>query len=219
MGSRGFDPSLYEKPLAAQRSTGHKRVRIPEGDLGDVDRVKSVDVLARIDCFDDGAFVDVRRRWGLNKDAMDRWVSVELFDECKQFSLRGGCRQLKLFRVHPKLLAHAVLGADVRAGGGILSDQDHRESGDVALCLEHFHGCERLGLDLLGDGLAVNERHRCWAVWGGSGTETRRQRAEFRWGTVRGSGTLGVPCVTQGERPVRAPPAQAVGTAWVCLPW
>ena len=70
-------PRLEEKPLAAQGRAGDKSIRIAEGHLGDVDRVEPVDVLARVNCLDNGALVDVRRRRGLHEDAVNRGVRVE----------------------------------------------------------------------------------------------------------------------------------------------
>ena len=75
-----FDAALDEQALAAERCAGDERVGIAHRDLGDVHGVKAVHVLARVECFDDGAFVNVLRRRRLHEDAVNSRVGVEAVD-------------------------------------------------------------------------------------------------------------------------------------------
>ena len=72
-----FDPDFLEKAHAAQRRARNESCGVIHRELGHIYGMKAVDIFSRIDCFDDGLLVDVRRRRGLDEDAVYQRVRVE----------------------------------------------------------------------------------------------------------------------------------------------
>ncbi len=58
--------------------------------------MKSVNVLARVECAHDLCFVDVVGGRGLNQDPMNAGVAIDLFDATEKLRLCDLRRQLKL---------------------------------------------------------------------------------------------------------------------------
>jgi hypothetical protein len=77
--------------------------------------------------------IHVLREGHLDEDAVDAWVSVQLVDDRHQLGF-GRCRgQPYGLAVHPERLAGLFLGADIDRAGGIVADEDDRQSrGDAA---------------------------------------------------------------------------------------
>ena len=90
---------------------------------------------------------------------MDGRIGIELRDQIEQFFLRGGGWEFDFPRVHPEGRACLVLVTHIGLGGGILSDEDHGESGGDATGLQGLDA--RLGFEFHfgGDRLSVNELH------------------------------------------------------------
>jgi hypothetical protein len=76
-------------------------------------------------------------RGGLDEDAVDGGVGVEIGDDGEEIVLRGGCGEGDVAREEAEIAAGADLGADVGLGGGVIADDDDGEAGDDALS---FHG-------------------------------------------------------------------------------
>ncbi len=90
----------------------------------DVVRVETVNVLGRVDLFDDGGGEDLIGQGQLHQDAVDLRIAVELVDEGKQGDFRGGMRQIVGHRADADLLAGLALVAHVDLGGGVVADLD-----------------------------------------------------------------------------------------------
>ena len=153
-------PASIKQPLAAQRRAGHEAARVAHGQLADVDRVEPVHVLGRVDGEHDRRFVDVLGRRRLHEDAVDRRVVVEPGDHVEQLGLGRLGGQFELDRVHPDLLAHAVLRADVGTRRWVVADEHHRQARGMATGLEGFDLRAALGQHGFRDGRAVNDAGR-----------------------------------------------------------
>ncbi len=89
-GSGGFDAVFDEEPLAAEGCAGDEGGGVFEGETGDILRVEAVDVFVWADGADDGGLVNVGWRGGLDEDAVDGGVGVEVGDDGEEIVLRGG---------------------------------------------------------------------------------------------------------------------------------
>ena len=105
---------------------------------------------------DDGLLVDVLGWRRLDEDAVDGRIVVELSDHGEKFRLGGFRREFQLDRVHTDLLAHAVLGANVGAGGWIVAHEHHRQTGRETTGFQLRDLGGTFGKDGVGDGDAVN---------------------------------------------------------------
>ena len=159
VGAGGFDARFHEEALASEGGAGDETGGVAEGELGDVDRMKPVDVLGGIDGFDDSLFVDVRRGRGLDEDAVDGRVVVEFANEVEQLLLGSGGGEFELQRVHSEVVGHFVLGTYVGLGSGVGADEDHGEAWGDAHGFEGVYGGAGFGVGFCGDGFSVDELH------------------------------------------------------------
>lgn len=159
MRAAGLDAAFGEKPLTPKRGAWDKAVGVAEGQLCDIERVESINVFSRIDGCDDGALVDVRGWGGLDEDAVDSGIVIELMHEVDQRFLTGGRGQLVLHRMHAEFLAHPIFGADIRLRRGILADQHHGQTWGNPFFLKLGDGSQRLLVDLFRNGFSVDEVH------------------------------------------------------------
>ena len=157
MGTCGFDTGVDEEPLAAEGGAGDEAGGVFEGEFCDVDGVEAVDVFGGVDGADDLGFVDVLGRGALDEDAVDGGVGVELFDEGDQFCLRRGGGEFVFDAVQAEVLALFVLGADIGAGGGVVTDEDDSEAGGDATGFEGGDFRFAFSEDFFGDGGSGDE--------------------------------------------------------------
>jgi hypothetical protein len=101
--------------------------RLVEVELARARRVEAVDVLARRDCPQDAALVDLVGKRQLNEDPVDRVVGVQLADQGEQIRLRRVRRQLVVVGGDPGLARGLVLPADVNVRRGVVSDEHRGE--------------------------------------------------------------------------------------------
>jgi hypothetical protein len=149
--------------------------------------VEAVDVLRRIEPADCGLLVEVVRQRGLDEDAVDAVIRVQLRDEPLQLLLRGLCRQPVVDRPDADLLRRVVLAAHVDVRSRVVSDEDRREA-DVA---EPAHFPADLSAKPLRQSLSVHEscchggevNLRPWSFAAGRGrtTRPRSRRGRRRW--------------------------------------
>ncbi len=154
-----LDAGLDEESLAAKRGAGDEAAGVAHGELGDIDGVEAIDVLAGIDGGDDGSLIDMIGRWGLDEDAVDGGVCIELANKPDELLLLRLGGHLVFHRVKAEFQAFACLRADVCAGGGVIADEDDGEAGGDALGLERLHGRLGLGVDFFGNGFSVYQGH------------------------------------------------------------
>ena len=162
VGACGFDAGVDEESLAAEGGAGDEAGGVFEREFGDVDGVEAVDVFGGVDGADDFGFVDVLGRGALDEDAVDGGVGVELFDEGDQFGLGGGGGEFVFDAVEAEVLALFVLGADVGAGGGVVTDEDDGEAGGDATGFEGGDFGAAFGEDFFGDGGSGDEGGHGW---------------------------------------------------------
>ena len=70
------DPRFAEQAQTTQRGARNKTSVVVERELCDIERLKSVHILARIERANDGRLVDLRRRRRLNKNAVNRFIAI-----------------------------------------------------------------------------------------------------------------------------------------------
>ena len=124
-----FEPDFLEKTDAAQRRARNESCGVIHRELGHVNGMKAVDILLRIDGFDDGLLVDVAGRRGLDEDAMNERVRVEFTHQRDEPFLRRVGGKLMFDGVQAKLGGLLVLGAHIRPRCRIFADEDHCEPG------------------------------------------------------------------------------------------
>src|ERR1017187_6083561 len=94
---------------------------------------------------------------------MDLTLEVQIVEDGEQFAYTRGCRKIDALGVQSEAGAHLVLHRNVRGAGGILADKDNGKTWSQAMLLLQARDLsDSLGIDLLGDDLAVDEfpRHR-----------------------------------------------------------
>ena len=91
------DLAFEKQTLHTQRCARHKSARVLEHELGDVFRVKSVHVLARVERAHDRCFVNVLGRRRLNQDTVNVGIAIEFVDAPKKLCLCDRSRQLQLY--------------------------------------------------------------------------------------------------------------------------
>ena len=122
-------PATSSRLHAAGRRARHETAGVFEHELGDVFRVESIDVLARIDGADHGLLVDVFRRRTLDEDAVDGGIGIQITHDLQEFFLGGLGGQLDLAREKAKLGAGAGLRADIDLGRGVRADEHDGKAG------------------------------------------------------------------------------------------
>ncbi len=116
-------------------SAGDARPQAP-----DIDRVKPVDILLRVDRQDDPMHVDLRRQRQLHEDAVDPFVGVEPGYFGDQGGLAGVARQPPLERAETGGGAGGGFGADIGVAGRVIADQDRGEAGHKIMCCAQLDG-------------------------------------------------------------------------------
>src|ERR1017187_2652802 len=94
---------------------------------------------------------------------MDLTFRVQVVNDGEQLAFTCGRRKIDALRVQPELGAHLVLTRNVRDTGGVFTNKDNGQTGSQSMLLLQARDLsDGLGVDLLGDGLAVDEfpRHR-----------------------------------------------------------
>src|ERR671919_588094 len=98
--------------------------------------MKTVDVLLRIDPFDDRLLRDVARKRQLHEDPVDGRIVIESIDVGEQLTLADARRQVDGDRAHADRLGGAALVAYVEGGSSMFADLHDGEPGR-GLALRH----------------------------------------------------------------------------------
>jgi hypothetical protein len=145
---------------AGLRRAGRER-RQTDRDAADIEGMKPVDVLVRIDRRDHHVRTDLRRQRKLNQNAVYLAIAVEPFEQRQQLGLARRCRQPMVGRPHAGFGGHLLLGADIDLARGIVADQHHREAGNDAMAVgEATDSLHHARAQFGRDGLAV-DHGRC----------------------------------------------------------
>src|ERR1700704_4736403 len=78
VGAGDVDLAFAEQPLNPKRSTRDESVRRGGREFRDVQRMKTIDVFARIERAHDHYFIDLLRRRRLHKDPVNDWIAIQL---------------------------------------------------------------------------------------------------------------------------------------------
>ena len=132
----GIKPAIIvddavQKHHAAERRAGDEAARAGR-QSSDIDRVKAIDILARIDAVEHFAGIDLRGQGQLHQNAMHRVIGVEPVDQRQQFVFRRFCGHAVLNRADTDLAALRDLAADVDFAGGVVAHKHHGEAGRLA---------------------------------------------------------------------------------------
>ena len=155
----GLDASLLKQPDAPKRRAGHKTRWIFHRKLGDIHRMEPIHILARIDRQNDLRLVDLRRRRGLDKNAVNSRIRIEFGNEGQKRRLTCVGGKLVFHGMQAKLGSFAILRAHIGAGCGIIAYKHHgkswpdtalRQGRNARLCFFHH---------LCGDRRSINPLH------------------------------------------------------------
>src|SRR5882672_2364954 len=125
--------------------------------MSDVDGMEAVRVLMGVYRLEDQARIDVRRQRHLYQNPVDILAAVERFDGGEELGRRDRFRRRQLFAEDTEFGAGFDFVADVDFGGGVVTDQDDRESGRTRELLDTR---SQLGQDLRSHyGAVQNLRH------------------------------------------------------------
>ena len=72
------DLAFDEQPLNPKRSTWDESVRRGGREFRDIQRMKTIDIFARIECAHDCRFINLFRRRRLHKNAVNGWIAIQL---------------------------------------------------------------------------------------------------------------------------------------------
>ena len=138
---------------AGQR--GIQRLRNVQHELAEVGRVQAVSVLLGGDALQHAVGVQVLGQGQLHNVAGARRVVVQLVDLCVELFLSDVTGQVHTDGVNTDLCAVAVLSTHVRAGCGVVTDQDGTQAGSNTLSLERLDALLQLFLDGCGGCVTV----------------------------------------------------------------
>src|SRR5262245_34437562 len=126
--------------------------------------MEPVNVLPRIDAFENRVFVDVFRKRKLNENAVDRIVFIQFANFLKQLLRRDGAWHRELTALDPKLFASLRLHVYVCGRRRIVADENNGEAGMNTLLFEPFNFRRDFALDVLSDFRSVNKSssHNAW---------------------------------------------------------
>ena len=111
----------------AERRAGHERGQAG-GEPPDIHRMKSIDILARIDGVEHGAGIDLLGQRKLHQDAMHILVGIEFRDQRHQIRLRHVLRQLVIERSHRGIDNGFRFRADIDFARRIVAREHHGKS-------------------------------------------------------------------------------------------
>jgi hypothetical protein len=143
---------------------------LAHGHASETEAGDSVHIFFERDAVEAGAFVDLLWDRMLEQDAAHARVGIELVDLREKLRGGGVFRERDAERLHADTAARIAFHFDVGGRGGIGADEDGGQDGRVwisGLLLEAFYASCKLGFELLGICLAVeNNCHRA-SVAGG----------------------------------------------------
>jgi len=131
MGAGRRDTGIDQELLAAEGRTGHESGTSLREEP-DVDGLKSVYVLERIDRIEDHGLVDLFGQRQLHEDAVHGRIGVQARDEFEELGLGGAGGEGVERTEHSGLFAAFAFAADVDGAGGIVADEDDGEVGGDA---------------------------------------------------------------------------------------
>ena len=126
--ARDVDLAFDKESLNPKRCARDKAGRVAHRELGHIERMKTIHVLARIERAHDRRFVDLFRRRRLNQHAVDFRIAIQFFDAREQFGLSCRIRQLEFHGMQSELAAHFIFRANVGARRRIIADENNRKS-------------------------------------------------------------------------------------------
>ena len=125
---------LVDEDHGACRRAGHERAtEIADRGEADVDRVETVDILVRRDCFQHPRRADRRGQRQLDKDAVDGRIGVERGDKGEQLGFASRSRQRMLDGMKSRRLGGAPFRADIDLARRVGADEHDRQAGGYAL--------------------------------------------------------------------------------------
>ncbi len=136
---------------------GNKAGVVVLGDLAEVHRAQAIDVLGGREAPEDFEFIDLLRHGGLNQDAVNPVIGVEVVDELFELGLGDGDGRKDDATLDADLGGGLLLFLHVGDGGRVLADAHEGEAG-FATGEGGDLGLE-FGDDGGGDGVAVDELH------------------------------------------------------------
>src|ERR1700687_3320634 len=157
-----FDAGAVDEPHDAQgRARPHTLAALDQTRLAE--GVQAVNVLRRIDRFNDDVGVDVPRQRQLYENAVDVTALIQRLDQTAHVRLGRRRRQLVGRRHDAKLRARLALAAHVTRRPWIVADEDGRQARRVAeLALKRRDLLEHLRAYRSGDALPVDDlAHAC----------------------------------------------------------
>jgi hypothetical protein len=125
--AHGVDAGLGEELEHAVGGAGEEG-RVSDGEAPGRVGVEGVHVLGGGDQLLDGSRVEVVRQRQLHEDAVDGVVLVEVGDLRLEVGLGGVGGEDDLAAEHAGRLRRTMLHADVDLGGGVLADEDRRQT-------------------------------------------------------------------------------------------
>ena len=172
-----------------------------------IDGVEAVHVLFRANSAKQAFGVDVRRKRQLDQDAVDLVPLVQVVDDPQKLVGRHRLGRSNLFTQHAELAAGLHLAAHVNFGRSHMADKNDRKPRNDALAMQIHDLFGDPGLDLGGNGHAVQKQwpgdrgrwerlkstHRemvSRGTWVGADRKTPRQEAEASQRTRAAAGRL-----------------------------
>ena len=169
LGTRQVGMHAAQQMQAPLRRAGYQR-RKPAPQPPDIQRMKPVHILVRVDGCDDRAGIDRRRQGQLDQYPVHPVVAVQPVDLGKQGRLRYVGRQPVVEGGEPGGGASAALAVDVDLAAGVFADENRREAGDdVAFATQFGRGRGHPLAQFRGDRLAADNPCRCHALLPGAG--------------------------------------------------
>ncbi len=141
-----------DQMAATERRAGHQTTGT-RGQRTDIERMKTVHILDRINGGNDPVLVDMFRQGQLHQNAIDHRIGIHLGNQFEQIALRHIGRQAMLDTGHACRFRCLALAADIDLTGRILADQHDRQCG-----FRHT-GCDQIG-NSTGDMFANGCRRR-----------------------------------------------------------
>ena len=142
------------------RGTGHKS-RLTDTESPNALRMKTIDILRRIDCTDHRILIDMHRQWKLYQNPVYILSLIQLCDQGKKLLLCSLRRKLIRERLYPNICTCFLFISHIDTGCRIVSNLNHSQTHLYSLFLHPGNLFLQLILYLCGNSLSINNLRHC----------------------------------------------------------
>jgi hypothetical protein len=145
------------KNFHAARGSAGNEAGTAADEAAEIDGMKAVDVLGRIDGFEDALGVHLWRKRELDEDAVNVIIAVEILDDGEEIKSAGGGRRREEGAGKADFRAGGDFAFDIELRCGVFSYKDSGEAGTNTGCSENADFVFQFGENLVADFCAIED--------------------------------------------------------------